>query len=132
MLYIYNHDLVCQYYMRNIISLNANPWLYGAQIFSAHDYNYQNQCKTVHCTLPPLNPNICSPNQPKLVEALFGKARFLLMRHNFTLSLDVLNRAVATFPRFLPALIEKMRILLALQDWEQTIETAHRYIQCSI
>ena len=28
---------------------------------------------------------------------------------------------------FIPALIEKMRLQLALQDWDQALETAHRY-----
>ena len=31
------------------------------------------------------------------------------------------------YPDFTPALIEKMRLQLALQDWDQTLETAHRY-----
>ena len=30
-------------------------------------------------------------------------------------------------PDFFPALVEKMRICLSLQDWEQTIETANRF-----
>lgn len=31
------------------------------------------------------------------------------------------------YPDFIPALIEKMRLQLALQDWDQTLETAQRY-----
>lgn len=60
------------------------------------------------------------------MDALFGKARFLLLRCNFSHSLEVLNQAVASYPGFLPAIIEKMKVLLALQDWEQAIDTAHR------
>ncbi len=37
-----------------------------------------------------------------------------------------MNLAVVAFPQFVPALIEKMKIQMALQDWEQTVETAHR------
>ena len=39
-----------------------------------------------------------------------------------------LLQAVVAFPNFLPALIEKMKVQMALQDWEQTVETAHRYV----
>ena len=67
------------------------------------------------------------PEQPKLVEGLFGKAKFYLNRYNFSHSLDVLNQAVAAYQGFLPALLEKMKVQLALQDWEQAVETAHRW-----
>ena len=33
---------------------------------------------------------------------------------------------VVYYPDFYPALAEKMRMQLALQDWEQTLETAQR------
>ena len=70
----------------------------------------------------------CRPEQFKLLDALFGKAKFYLNRFNFSNSLEVLNQAVASYPDFLPALIEKMKAQLALQDWDQAVETAHRYI----
>ncbi len=67
-----------------------------------------------------------SPEEPKPVDALFGKSKFLLLRCNFSHSLEMLNQAVASFPGFLPSLMEKMKILLALQDWEQAVDTARR------
>ena len=67
------------------------------------------------------------PEQPTLLDALFGKAKFYLSRFNFSNSLEMLNQAVASYPEFLPALIEKMKAQLALQDWDQAMETAHRY-----
>jgi tetratricopeptide repeat protein 21B len=33
-----------------------------------------------------------------------------------------------SYPEFEPALVEKMKIQLALQDWEQTMDVAQRYI----
>jgi len=36
------------------------------------------------------------------------------------------------YPDFIPALIEKMRLQLALQDWDQTLETAQRSQYCQI
>jgi tetratricopeptide repeat protein 21B len=44
----------------------------------------------------------------------------------------MLNQAVASYPDFLPALIEKMKAQLALQDWDQAMETAHRYCKVYI
>ena len=32
-----------------------------------------------------------------------------------------------TYPEFEPALVEKMKIQLALQDWEQTMDVAQRF-----
>ena len=69
------------------------------------------------------------PEQPKLAEALFGKARFYVQRYNFTHALDMLNQVVAGYPGFLPALIEKMKVQLTLQDWEQAVETAQRWVR---
>ncbi|KAK6182507.1 hypothetical protein SNE40_010181 [Patella caerulea] len=64
----------------------------------------------------------------KDIDALFGKSRFLESRRNYSGALEVVNQIVVTFTSFTPALVEKMRLQLALQDWEQTIETAQRAI----
>ena len=71
---------------------------------------------------------MCRSEQPKMVEPLFGKARFYVLRYNFSHALEVLNQVVAGHPGFLPALVEKMKVQLALQDWEQAVETAHRCV----
>ena len=68
------------------------------------------------------------PEPLKPLDALLGKARFYLNHFNFSSSLEVLNQAVASYPDSLPALIEQMKAQLALQDWDQAVETAHRYI----
>ncbi|KAK2562076.1 Tetratricopeptide repeat protein 21B [Acropora cervicornis] len=62
----------------------------------------------------------------KNVDALLGKAKFLEAKNNFSGALDLVNQAVVGYPDFTPALIEKMTLQLALQDWDQTLETAHR------
>ena len=59
---------------------------------------------------------------------MFGKAKFLEMRRNFTGALELINQAVVSYHNFVPALIEKMKIQLALQDWEQTREVADRWV----
>lgn len=60
------------------------------------------------------------------INALLGKAKYLESRHNFTGALEQINQLIVTFPGFLPALIEKMKLQLNLQDWDQAIETAQR------
>ena len=62
------------------------------------------------------------------VEGLLGKARCLEKRHNFSGALELINKAIITFPELIPALIEKMKIQLELQDWEQMADTAIRFI----
>ncbi|EDO49516.1 predicted protein, partial [Nematostella vectensis] len=62
----------------------------------------------------------------KNLDALFGKARYLQLKNNFSGALDTVNQAVVAYPECIPALIEKMRLQLALQDWDQTLETAQR------
>lgn len=70
--------------------------------------------------------DIPSSSAPKPVDTLFGECQFYYQRHNFSHALEQANLAVASYPRFLPALVEKMRVQLALQDWDQAVETAQR------
>uniref|UniRef100_A0A8B9G865 Tetratricopeptide repeat protein 21B n=1 Tax=Amazona collaria TaxID=241587 RepID=A0A8B9G865_9PSIT len=60
------------------------------------------------------------------VFALLGKAQYFEVRQNFSGALETVNQIIANFPNFIPAFIKKMKLQLALQDWEQTVETAHR------
>ncbi|XP_074652535.1 tetratricopeptide repeat protein 21B-like [Tubulanus polymorphus] len=62
----------------------------------------------------------------KEIDALLGKARFFMMRHNFSGALEFVNQVIVAFPTFIPGFIEKMRLQLAVQDWEQTIDVTHR------
>ncbi|KAE8581031.1 hypothetical protein XENTR_v10024640 [Xenopus tropicalis] len=63
------------------------------------------------------------------VFAMLGKAHYLEMRQNYSEALEVINRILVHCPGFIPALIKKMKLQLALQDWEQTVETALRLLQ---
>ena len=72
------------------------------------------------------NVSTCRTEQPKPLDAMLGKARYYLSRHNFSHALDLLNQAVASYPGSVPALLDKMKVQLALQDWEQAMETAQR------
>nr|XP_013815924.1 PREDICTED: tetratricopeptide repeat protein 21B [Apteryx mantelli mantelli] len=63
------------------------------------------------------------------VFALLGKAQYFEVRQNYSGALETVNQIIANFPNFLPAFIKKMKLQLALQDWEQAVETAHRLLQ---
>uniref|UniRef100_A0A6I8N4T4 Tetratricopeptide repeat protein 21B n=1 Tax=Ornithorhynchus anatinus TaxID=9258 RepID=A0A6I8N4T4_ORNAN len=56
--------------------------------------------------------------------AQLGKAQYFEMRQNYSGALETVNQIIVNFPNFLPAFEKKMKLQLALQDWEQTIETA--------
>ncbi|XP_030641842.1 tetratricopeptide repeat protein 21B [Chanos chanos] len=63
------------------------------------------------------------------VFALMGKAHHYEYRQNYSFALEVVNQIIVGFPAFLPALIKKMKLLLSLQDWEQTVDAAQRLLQ---
>ncbi|XP_069009844.1 tetratricopeptide repeat protein 21B [Embiotoca jacksoni] len=63
------------------------------------------------------------------VFALMGKAQYYEYRQNYSGALEMVNRVIASFPAFIPAFIKKMKLLLSLQDWEPTLEAAHRLLQ---
>ncbi|XP_032880066.1 tetratricopeptide repeat protein 21B isoform X1 [Amblyraja radiata] len=61
--------------------------------------------------------------------AMMGKAQYFEMRQNFSGALEMVNQIIVHFPGFLPAFVKKIELQLALQDWEQTIETVHRVLE---
>ncbi|XP_008299372.1 tetratricopeptide repeat protein 21B [Stegastes partitus] len=63
------------------------------------------------------------------VFGLMGKAKYYEYRQNYSGALEIVNQVIVSFPGFLPALVKKMKLLLSLQDWEQTIDAAHRLLQ---
>ncbi|XP_048450344.1 tetratricopeptide repeat protein 21B-like, partial [Rhincodon typus] len=60
---------------------------------------------------------------------MMGKAQYLEMRQNYSGALEMVNQIIVHFPGFLPAFVKKVELQLALQDWDQTIETVHRLLQ---
>ena len=51
----------------------------------------------------------------------------IIVRHDICHKMFSLCKVVVSYPQFEPALAEKMKIQLALQDWEQTMDVAQRY-----
>ncbi|KAK6310124.1 hypothetical protein J4Q44_G00200050 [Coregonus suidteri] len=60
------------------------------------------------------------------VFALMGKAHYYEYLQNISRALETVNQVIVRFPGFLPAFIKKMKFLLTLQDWEQTVDAAQR------
>lgn len=54
------------------------------------------------------------------------QAQYYEYRQNYSGALEVVNQVIVGFPGFLPAFVKKMKLLLSLQDWEQTVDAAHR------
>ncbi|XP_038145708.1 tetratricopeptide repeat protein 21B [Cyprinodon tularosa] len=63
------------------------------------------------------------------VFGLMGKAQYYECRQNYSGALEMVNQVIVSFSGFVPALIKKMKLLLNLQDWDQTIDAAHRLLQ---
>lgn len=49
------------------------------------------------------------------------------VRQNYAGALETVNQVIVSYPSFTPALVKKMKLLLNLQDWEQTVDAAQRY-----
>ncbi|XP_059795381.1 tetratricopeptide repeat protein 21A isoform X3 [Balaenoptera ricei] len=65
----------------------------------------------------------------KDVLGLMGKATYFMMLQNYSGALEVVNQITIAWGSFLPALVLKMRLFLARQDWERTVETGHRILE---
>uniref|UniRef100_A0A4W5JI60 Tetratricopeptide repeat protein 21A/21B N-terminal ARM repeat domain-containing protein n=1 Tax=Hucho hucho TaxID=62062 RepID=A0A4W5JI60_9TELE len=63
------------------------------------------------------------------VFALMGKVHYYEYQHNYSGALETVNQVIVSFPGFLPAFIKNMKLLLTLQDWEQTVDTSQRLLQ---
>uniref|UniRef100_A0A8C6C521 Tetratricopeptide repeat domain 21A n=1 Tax=Monodon monoceros TaxID=40151 RepID=A0A8C6C521_MONMO len=57
------------------------------------------------------------------------EATYFMMLQNYSGALEVVNQITVAWGSFLPALVLKMRLFLARQDWEQTVETGHRILE---
>ncbi|XP_036777583.2 tetratricopeptide repeat protein 21A isoform X4 [Manis pentadactyla] len=63
------------------------------------------------------------------VLGLMGKATYLMTQQNYSGALEVVNHIAVVSRNFVPALVLKMRLFLARQDWEQTVEIGHRILE---
>uniref|UniRef100_A0A452F395 Tetratricopeptide repeat domain 21A n=1 Tax=Capra hircus TaxID=9925 RepID=A0A452F395_CAPHI len=63
------------------------------------------------------------------VLGLMGKVMYFTMLQNYSGALEVVNQITVTCGSFPPALVLKMQLFLARQDWEQTVEMGHRILE---
>ncbi|XP_072364247.1 tetratricopeptide repeat protein 21B-like isoform X1 [Scyliorhinus torazame] len=64
----------------------------------------------------------------KDIFGLMGKVYYHQREQNFIIALETVNLIIATTPTFLPALILKMKLFFAQNNWDQTLETAQRIL----
>lgn len=57
-----------------------------------------------------------------------SQAQYCEYHQIYSGALEIINQVIVSFPVFLPALTKKMKLLLSLQDWDQTIDVAHRWL----
>ncbi|KAG6540818.1 hypothetical protein Mapa_017795 [Marchantia paleacea] len=66
------------------------------------------------------------------IEALLGRAYYYELKDEFAKAMDELNQVIVAYPWYLPALCEKGRLGMLLQDWDLVRETSqlilHRVI----
>ncbi|XP_066900631.1 tetratricopeptide repeat protein 21A isoform X5 [Kogia breviceps] len=57
------------------------------------------------------------------------EATYFMTLQNYSGALEVVNQITVAWGSFLPAWVLKMRLFLARQDWERTVETGHRILE---
>eukprot|EP00117_Sycon_ciliatum_P031489 scpid31598/ scgid0318/ Tetratricopeptide repeat protein 21B len=62
-------------------------------------------------------------------DCFLGKARYFEMRREVPGALDLVNLAVVVYRDYLPALLEKCRLQLAVHGWEQCLDATQRVLQ---
>ncbi|XP_070582558.1 tetratricopeptide repeat protein 21A isoform X2 [Erythrolamprus reginae] len=59
---------------------------------------------------------------------MMGKVKYFMVLQNYSGALEIISQLVVTFPFFIPALVTKMKLHLAMQDWEQSVEESKRIL----
>ncbi|XP_073437605.1 tetratricopeptide repeat protein 21A isoform X3 [Dendrobates tinctorius] len=59
---------------------------------------------------------------------IIGKAECLMMQKNYSGALDMINQTIVSYPKFTAALVLKMKYVIAMQDWDQSLEIAQRIL----
>ena len=95
----------------------AKAWL---EFYISSESSLKNSLQIFHNLLKD------ATNITKLIDALLGKAKSSEVQKKFSITLDSLNEILVTFPKFLPALSEKAKVLMMIGDWEQSIETCNK------
>ena len=62
------------------------------------------------------------------IEAIFGKAKYFSVSGQFDEAIELLNQLIVVYQNFTPPLVEKMKVQLCLQDWDQADETVNRIL----
>lgn len=72
--------------------------------------------------------NYCERTLGRCLQALLGRAKVLELKKQLPTCLDVLTEINVRFSWFVPALVEKTRLLVQLNDWDQATEHIQRIL----
>ena len=61
-------------------------------------------------------------NNKKSLEALLGKAKVLEKAKKYEMGITVLSEASVVFPHFKPALVEKAKLHMLNNEWDQAVD----------
>ena len=65
------------------------------------------------------------------IDALMGKAEFYAIHRKFDRSLAAFNQIVVSHPWYLPAMNEKVKLLMLMGDWDHCLETSEQILEAS-
>lgn len=68
----------------------------------------------------------CKVSDTPSLDAILGRVRYYTLRYSYAHSLDIINSALVNIPACLPLYVEKLKVQLALHDWDGAVETAQR------
>jgi tetratricopeptide repeat protein 21B len=67
----------------------------------------------------------------KHLDSLMGLAKVFELTKSFKNILEILNDILVKNPRFLPAMIEKAKVMMMIGDWDEIVEMVHRILSVS-
>ena len=68
-------------------------------------------------------------NNKKALEAMLGKAKIYERVKNFDSAIQVLSEACVCFPQFSPAMIEKTKLHILNNEWDQASDSIQQVVQ---
>ena len=108
--------------------LEANPNFPGARTLKGWIGLSSGRDNVIGRSGQAFDESLRAAGQANDLEAMLGRAKFLQMTESYNDALEMYNQIVVHFTWFVPALVEKARLLLLMGDWEQAKESAQRVL----
>eukprot|EP01022_Parablepharisma_sp_SALTPOND_P023515 TRINITY_DN4_c0_g4_i1.p1 TRINITY_DN4_c0_g4~~TRINITY_DN4_c0_g4_i1.p1 ORF type:complete len:1365 (-),score=175.90 TRINITY_DN4_c0_g4_i1:25171-29265(-) len=102
-------------------NLDAGAFMAWVELLNNNECDYESVEISVRTLLEPK-----SGGNSKHIGSMMALAKVLELEKKFKDALNILNDATAIYKGFLPALIEKAKLLIHLNEWEQVTDTVQR------